>query len=55
MTSAEAIAILKSEPVVVLDEQSCRNAEDDEPAAVVVLSIAHRNAIVAVLQKQESE
>lgn len=50
MTTTEAIAILKSQPVVVLDEQSCRNTEDDEPMAVVVLSIGHRDAIVKLLE-----
>lgn len=52
MSPIEAIEILKSQPVVVLDEQACRNAEDDEPMAVVVLDIAHRDAIVKVLQLQ---
>lgn len=50
MTPTDAIGILKSQPVVVLDEQACRNAEDDEPMAVVIIEVSHRDAIVRLLE-----
>jgi len=54
MNAEQAVEILKSQPVVLLDEGACRNAEDDEPMAVVVLDVAHRDAIIALLQSKTS-
>ena len=49
MTPLQAVAVLKSQPVVMLDDEACRNAEDDEPNAMVILDVAQRDAIVSLL------
>lgn len=48
---SEAIAILKCCGAIILDEQSVRNAEDDEPMACIVLDIAQRDKIVAEIDR----
>ena len=55
MSPAEAIAILKSRPTVVLDEGACRNVEDSETMAVVILDVGQRDAIVATLNEAEAK
>lgn len=51
LTKEDAIALLLSSPTVVLDDESVRNAEDDESGAVVVLDIGRRDEIVALLKR----
>lgn len=52
MTAKEqAIALLASAPVVLLDEEACRNAEDDEPMASVILDVRQRDIILAALKQ----
>jgi len=57
VTPQQAIEILRSEPVIVIDDESQRawNAEDSDPGAVVVLSLWQRNEIVKLLQSIESK
>jgi len=55
VSPAEAIAILKSQPTVVLDEGACRNVEDSETMAVVILDVGQRDAIVATLNEAEAK
>ena len=55
MSLYDAKALLLSEPCIVLDEQSCRNAEDSETMAVIAIDIAGRDKIVKMLESAEHE
>ena len=50
-TKEQAIELLASAPVVLLDEESCRNVEDTEPMASVILDVRQRDLILAALRQ----
>lgn len=56
MTPQDAIEILLSQPVIVIDDDEvAMNAEDTEPGALVVLEMEQRNEIVKLLERLKSQ
>jgi hypothetical protein len=52
---SDAVRILKSQGACLIADDGCRNCEDDDPMACIVLDISQCDKIIVEIERLQSE